>query len=96
MKHSIPALITLCVVCSSSSMVFAKSIAYQRPTRWRQTRVAREMPRPSLSTNFRFNPVTVHGEYESPDEGIVTVEDNKTLGDLLNYNTNYKSRLAEE
>ena len=53
-------------------------------------------PKPSLGTNFYFNAVTVHGHYESPDESIVTVEDDKKLGDLLDYRTNYRNRLADE
>ncbi len=60
------------------------------------THIVDHTPKPSLGTNFYFNAVTVHGRYETPDESIVTVEDDKKLGDLLDYRTNYKNRLAEE
>ena len=49
---------------------------------------------PEIGTDFKFDGMTVRGQYQSANEGLVTVENEKQLTDLLDYRTDYKDRLA--
>ena len=82
-------------------LILIGSVAFAQSARWhkrkkhaRLIRTINHQAKPSVGTDFYFNAVTVRGHYESPDGSIVTVEDDKKLGDLLDYRTNYKNRLA--
>jgi maltose-binding protein MalE len=47
----------------------------------------------NVGTDFKFDDLTVHGQYQSANEGLVTVENDKELKNLLDYRTDYKDRL---
>jgi hypothetical protein len=47
----------------------------------------------NVGTDFKFDDLTVHGQYQSANEGLVTVENDKELSNLLDYRTEYKDRL---
>lgn len=47
-----------------------------------------------LGTDFKFNPLSVNGKYQSPTEGLVVVENEKLIGDILDYRKSYKDRIA--
>lgn len=46
-----------------------------------------------LGTEFEFNPLTINGKYQSASEGLVVVENEKLIGDILDYRKTYKDRL---
>ncbi len=46
-----------------------------------------------VGTDFKFDGMTVRGQYQSANEGLVTVENEKELSNLLDYRTDYKDRL---
>lgn len=49
-----------------------------------------------LGTDFSFGDALVNGKYQSANEGTVTVEDDKTLVDLLGVRKHFKDRLATD
>ncbi len=46
-----------------------------------------------LSTEHKFDELSVRGRYQSGFEGVVTVENEKKINDLLDYRTNYNDRI---
>jgi hypothetical protein len=48
-----------------------------------------------VGTDFKFDGMTVHGQYQSANEGLVTVENEKELTNLLDYRSDYKDRLKK-
>ncbi len=48
-----------------------------------------------LSTNVEFDPMTVHGRYQSSNKGTAKVEDEKVLYDLLGPRKNFKDRIKQ-
>ena len=63
------------------------------PGTFKKKSTASTTPKPSLGTDFKFDDLTVHGQYQSANEGLVTVENHKNLNNLLDYRTDYKDRL---
>jgi hypothetical protein len=53
-------------------------------------------PAPSLSRDVNFDGSTVTGRYQTATEGVVTVENEKVLSDLLKAPRDFKERLAHE
>lgn len=47
----------------------------------------------NLGTDFKFNDLSVRGQYQSALEGKVTVENEKPVEDLLDYRTSYADRI---
>ena len=52
--------------------------------------------RPKLGTDFSFNASTIRGKYHYATEGMITVEDDKKLIDLLGVRQHFKDRLGDE
>lgn len=48
-----------------------------------------------VSTDVSFEGQTVHGRYQSADEAVAIVEDDKVLNDLLDVRTHFKDRLKK-
>lgn len=46
-----------------------------------------------LQTDVRFDNSTVHGRYQTPDEAVARVENEKLLSDLLSPRKHFKDRL---
>ena len=46
-----------------------------------------------LGTSFKFDPLSVNGKYQSPTEGLVVVENEKLIGDILDYRSNFNDRI---
>ncbi len=46
-----------------------------------------------LQTDVRFDNSVVHGRYQTPDEALARVEDEKTMSDLLAVRKHFKDRL---
>lgn len=46
-----------------------------------------------LSTNVNFEDLVVSGQYQYPDEATATVENEKTLNDLIGVRKDFKDRL---
>jgi hypothetical protein len=49
-----------------------------------------------LGTDFNFSDAQVRGKYHSAGEGLVTVEDEKSLVDLLGVRRHFKDRLQAD
>jgi hypothetical protein len=49
-----------------------------------------------LKTDHSFNDASIHGRYQYADEGTVTVENEKSLIDLLGMRRHFKDRFAAE
>lgn len=52
-------------------------------------------PKGQLETDVRFSDSAVHGKYQTPDEALAKVENEKTLSDLLGVRKHFKDRLLE-
>jgi len=50
---------------------------------------------PKLETDVNFEDLTVRGKYQLADEANATVEDDKSLNDLLQPRKNFKDRLNQ-
>jgi hypothetical protein len=48
-----------------------------------------------LGTDFRFSGLSVSGRYQSANEGLATIENEKPLLDLLDYDRNFNQRIKE-
>jgi len=46
-----------------------------------------------LGTKFDFGDLAVNGKFQSPEESVTAVEDEKMLDDLLGVRKNFKDRL---
>lgn len=46
-----------------------------------------------LSTDFKLDGHMVRGKYQSPTQGLVTVENEKGIDDLLDYRKNFDDRI---
>lgn len=49
----------------------------------------------NLGTDFQFDNSMVNGRYQSADEALAVVEDEKTLNDLIGPRTQFKDRLKK-
>ncbi len=47
----------------------------------------------ALSTDVKFDDSTLHGQYQTPDEALAKVENEKSLQNLLGVRKHYKDRL---
>lgn len=47
-----------------------------------------------LQTDVKFDDSVLHGQYQTPDEALARVENEKALGDLLGVRKHFKDRLA--
>ncbi len=52
--------------------------------------------RADLSTDIKFDDSVLHGQYQSPDEALARVEDEKNLSDLLGVRMHFKDRLKQQ
>jgi len=48
----------------------------------------------ALSTDVKFEDSTLHGQYQTPDEALAKVENEKGLQDLLGVRKHFKDRLS--
>lgn len=82
--------LTIVFSLALSSMALANS-----PTKKtkKPTNLADAAATSDVGTDFKFDGMTVHGQYQSANEGLVTVENEKELTNLLDYRTDYKDRL---
>lgn len=48
-----------------------------------------------LGTDFKFSGLNISGRYKSASVGLATVEDEKPLLDILDYDKNFKERSKE-
>lgn len=71
-------------------MAFAKTSPKKKQRGIEKTRL--ESMGAKLGTDFKLNGLNVGGRYQSASVGLSTVEDEKPLFDLLNYDKNFKSR----
>lgn len=51
--------------------------------------------RGKLSTNVNFEGADLHGQYQTPEEALVRVENEKGLSDLIGVRKHFKDRLVE-
>lgn len=58
-----------------------------------QTKASTRMKK--LSTDINFEDLLVKGQYQYPDEAMVTVDDEKGLDDLLQVRPHFKDRLNQ-
>jgi len=56
----------------------------------------RVAPGAQLKTDHSFTAATVQGRYRMPSEGMITVEDEKSVVDLLGMRLNFQDRLQAE
>jgi hypothetical protein len=82
-------LIILLMIASVSPAWATATSAAQKST----ATVSASGEKADVGTDFRFDDLTVHGQYQSANEGLVTVENDKDLNNLLDYRTDYKDRL---
>lgn len=75
-------LITLILTSILASSVYAQS-----------SKRAKEQLGVQLGTDFEFNPLNINGKYQSPTEGLVVVENEKLIGDILDYRKSYNDRI---
>jgi hypothetical protein len=47
-----------------------------------------------LQTDVKFDDSVLHGQYQTPDEALARVENEKALSDLLGVRKHFKDRLA--
>ena len=47
-----------------------------------------------LQTDVKFDDSVLHGQYQTPDEALARVENEKGLSDLLGVRKHFKDRLA--
>lgn len=52
--------------------------------------------RADLSTDIKFDDSVLHGQYQSPEEAMARVEDEKMLSDLLGVRMHFKDRLKQQ
>lgn len=57
--------------------------------------VKKSSTRGELHTDVAFDDAVSYGEYQSPDEALAKVENEKSLSDLLGVRKHFKDRLAE-
>ena len=69
--------------------VFEASIAFGKST-------SKKVKTQKLSTDLHFDDLSVKGRYQVPGEGLVVVEDEKLVDDLLGYRTHFKDRIQRE
>lgn len=87
-------LISFGVIIASSSPVEAakpaKSSAKKSAATKRKAALQGE-----LKTDFKFDDHDLHGQYQTPDEALAKVENEKGLSDLLGVRMHFKDRLHE-
>lgn len=82
------ALVLLLIIAVGASQM---SYAKDKPAKSR----AAEQLGVKLGTDFQFNPLSVGGKYQSPSEGLVVVENEKMIGDILDYRRSYSDRIEK-
>jgi hypothetical protein len=56
-------------------------------------KVSQQATSGELQTDVKFDDSVVHGQYQSPDEALARVENEKGLSDLLGVRKHFKDRL---
>ncbi|MES2769261.1 MAG: hypothetical protein V4596_08950 [Bdellovibrionota bacterium] len=67
--------------------------ATQRDAKKKQKQSQTQAPKKKLSTNLDFDDRTVGGKYNFSTEAITTVENDKSLDDLIGVRKNFKDRI---
>lgn len=83
------------------SLVLAAQPVYAAKARKKQTikntpaKVAKKNKDAKLGTDFAFGNEMVNGRYQSADEALAVVEDEKDLNDLIGPRKHFKDRLKK-
>ena len=56
---------------------------------------AKASPAGDLKTDVSFDDSVLHGEYQTPDEALAKVENEKGFGDLVGVRKHFKDRLSQ-
>lgn len=86
------------VVASSSPVEAAVSKkAKAKKARTASSKAKKQKAKPEVEnrTSHNFDDHGVRGEYQTPDEALARVENEKSLTDLLGVRKHFKDRLAE-
>ncbi|MBX3021968.1 MAG: hypothetical protein KF799_09855 [Bdellovibrionales bacterium] len=80
-------------VASSNPVAAAPKKAIAKKSQKAKGKAAK--PRGDLKTDVRFDDSVLYGEYQSPQEAVARVENEKGLSDLLGVRKHFKDRLSE-
>ncbi len=90
--------LTFGLVVASSSQVALAATTKAKSKKAQAHKVAKKVaPRKEsaeLSTDVKFGDLALHGQYQTPDEALAKVENEKGLSDLLGVRKHFKDRLA--
>jgi len=86
-------LITLTLVLAGQPVFAAK--ARKNQIKNTPAKVAKKNKDAKLGTDFSFNNEMVNGRYQSADEALAVVEDEKDLNDLIGPRKHFKDRLKK-
>lgn len=94
MKNLVQALLALVlVVAGFQSQASTHSKGKSKKVAAAPAKASQRMKK--LSTNVNFEDLLIKGQYQYPDEALVTVEDEKDLDDLLQVRPHFKDRLSQ-
>jgi hypothetical protein len=94
MKTLILALIAGMTVALSAPLEAKTAKRIQKSVKTKTAR-AKAHKTGDLSTNVKFDDSVVHGEYQTPDEGLAKVENEKGMRDLIGVRKHFKDRLSQ-
>lgn len=77
----------------ANTAVAAKGTVGKKSHKKQQQSTQRSRTGARLQTDVRFDNSVVHGRYQTPEEAVARVEDEKVLSDLLAVRKHFKDRL---
>ena len=76
-------------------IIMALAFVLSSPAFAKKSKVTAPPVKRKLGTNFDFGDMMVRGKYQYPDEALTSVEDEKSLDDLLGVRKHFKDRLSQ-
>lgn len=83
------------VAISHSVEAAVKKTAPQKKSVTKNVKASKKATKGKLSTDVSFDDSVLRGEYQSPEEALAKVENEKGFGDLIGVRKHFKDRLPE-